>query len=293
MSLEAYRAALATGSTTRARCWRVTRRDGVVIGATDHDRDIAFDGTTYEARAGFRGAEIAAGLGLSVDESEAEGALSSDRIAEADIRRGLFDGAIVEVFDVDWSDTSARKLLGVFEVGEIERTENAFRAETRSVTARLNQKEGRSFVPLCDATLGDARCGVNLAAGDRRAASSVVALVPGAGIVADLATSFAPGHFTRGLVRWTSGANAGTVSEVRAHAAHWLGPALFLWRMPSHPVAPGDAFDVTVGCAKTFDDCVGRFGNGVNFRGFPHMPGETAPVEYAVRGDPKQDGGAR
>ena len=44
---------LDTGATTLAWCWRVTRGDGAVLGFTDHDRDLTFDGTTFEAATGF------------------------------------------------------------------------------------------------------------------------------------------------------------------------------------------------------------------------------------------------
>ena len=47
---------LDTGATTLAWCWRVTRGDGAVLGFTDHDRDLTFDGTTFEAAAGLTAA---------------------------------------------------------------------------------------------------------------------------------------------------------------------------------------------------------------------------------------------
>lgn len=44
-----FEAHLKSGSTTLCWCWRLTRRDGVVSGFTDHDRDVSFDGTVFEA----------------------------------------------------------------------------------------------------------------------------------------------------------------------------------------------------------------------------------------------------
>ena len=38
---------LASGTTTLCWCWRLARRDGVVMGFTDHDKALTFDGTTY------------------------------------------------------------------------------------------------------------------------------------------------------------------------------------------------------------------------------------------------------
>ena len=74
---------LDSGTTTLCWCWRLTRRDGVIYGFTDHDQDLTFDGTTFEAQAGFTATEIRDSVGLSVDNLEVESALSSDRLDEA------------------------------------------------------------------------------------------------------------------------------------------------------------------------------------------------------------------
>ncbi|WP_310417958.1 DUF2163 domain-containing protein [Mycoplana sp. BE70] len=46
---------LAGDATTVCQCWRVTRRDGTVLGFTEHDRDLVFAGLTYRARKRFSG----------------------------------------------------------------------------------------------------------------------------------------------------------------------------------------------------------------------------------------------
>jgi len=91
---------LDTGATTLCWCWRVTRNDGVAFGFTDHDRDLAFDGTSFEASTGFTGTEIAGAVGLNVDSLDIEGALKSERLNERDLVAGLFDNASsVTIFD--------------------------------------------------------------------------------------------------------------------------------------------------------------------------------------------------
>lgn len=50
---------LAGGVTTLCRCWRLERKDGTVMGFTDHDRDLAFDSVTYRAASGFHDMEMA------------------------------------------------------------------------------------------------------------------------------------------------------------------------------------------------------------------------------------------
>ena len=59
------------------------------------------------------------------------------------------------------------------------------------------------------------------------------------------------------------------------------------------PVAAGDSFTVTAGCDKQFQTCHDRFNNVVNFRGFPHIPGNDFVISYPVQGQPGNDGKSR
>lgn len=287
-----YSAHLASGATSLVRCFLLTRGDGVQIGATEHDRDLIFDGVTFRAATALTASDAAASLGLAADELDAEGALSSDAISEADIRAGRYDGAEVQVWDVNFRDVSVRQLLGVYTIGEIERGATGFRAELRSRTAGLANKAGRSFVALCDASCGDARCGVDLDAaaflgtGVVQAANELELSVTGL-------TAFADGWFDRGILTWISGANAGIRSEIRVSLMSENSQILKLWTAPPDPITAGDGFEVRAGCNKTFSMCDSRFGNAVNFRGFPHMTGEVFLTEYGVTGDVSQDGGSR
>ena len=58
-------------------------------------------------------------------------------------------------------------------------------------------------------------------------------------------------------------------------------------------IAPGDTFTVTAGCDKHFATCQAKFANAVNFRGFPHMPGNDFLTAVARPGDPTNDGASR
>jgi uncharacterized phage protein (TIGR02218 family) len=54
---------------------------------------------------------------------------------------------------------------------------------------------------------------------------------------------------------------------------------------PVRPIAPGDAFVITAGCDKRHATCRDRFGNAVNFRGFPSIPGDDLVTRYPGEGD--------
>ncbi len=276
-------AALATGATTLARGWRITRRDGVVIGLTEHDEDLFADGTLFRAAGGVGGSEEAAALGFAVGGGEMVAALSSDLIDEADLLAGLYDGARVELLLVDWAAPAHVLPLRRGTIGEVRREGGAFTAELRGLARALNLVRGRLFTRACDADLGDARCGVALT-GARRAEGTVAA-VEGAGLfVAAGLGAYAAGWFTQGRLAFTAGGNAGFACEVKAHPVEGGTVRLDLWQRPPQPLAPGDAFTVTAGCDKRLATCRDRFGNALNYRGFPHMPGNDAVLRVARPG---------
>jgi uncharacterized phage protein (TIGR02218 family) len=285
---------LDSGATTLAWCWRLTRADGTQLGFTDHDRDLAFDGTDFEAGSGFTGSEVKQSLGLAVDNLDASGALASDRLNEADLAAGLFDDARVEIWRVNWANTAQGVLVMAGSVGEVRRAEGAFTAELRSLAHYLNQEKGRIYQYACDATLGDARCGVNLSDPDFLGIGTVTE-APSAWLLrASGLGAFAAEWFVGGLLTWTSGENSGRSMEVKRHAIAAGGIAeIELWRSMASPITPGDAFSITAGCDKTFATCKAKFANGAAFRGFPHIPGNRYVLATPGPGDAANDGGSR
>lgn len=274
------------GATTLCWCWKLTRRDGVVQGFTDHDQPLTCDGVTYQAASGFTASAVQSALGLAVDNLSVTGALSAASLNENDLAAGLYDGAAIEIWRVNWSAVAQRVLMKSGTLGEVARTGHAFTAEVRGLAQALNQPVGRAFGRLCDADLGDARC--------------TVAITPVAGVVTVAADArrftvsgldAASGDFTGGRMVFTSGANMGRGGQVKRHASGGI-VTLELWQAMSQPVAAGDAFTVTPGCDKQFATCRDRFANAVNFRGFPYMPGNDAVLASPASNQPL-DGGSR
>ncbi|MGQ7792913.1 DUF2163 domain-containing protein [Faunimonas sp. B44] len=279
----ALAAHLASGATTLCQCWRIVRGDGIVLGFTDHDRPVAFDGVEHEPASGLDASEAVAHAGLQVGGLEVAGALTSDRISAADLEAGLYDNARVETWLVNWAAPAERHLMRVGSIGEVRREDGAFTAEIRSLAHQLDQPQGRLFRFTCDADLGDARCGVSLS-DPAFAASATVTGTDGRGWIRSAALAGRPdGLFTGGLVTFSSGANAGRRVEVDRHSAEGAAGLLSLWLPAPAAIAPGDGFTVTAGCDKRFETCRDRFANGANFRGFPHMPGNDVVLSYAGR----------
>ncbi|KQT58161.1 beta tubulin [Methylobacterium sp. Leaf456] len=286
----ALAARLEGGATTLCRCWALHRRDGVSFGFTDHDRDLSFGGLTYEARTGLEAAEASVELGFAVGGGEVAGALTSTGLNEADVAAGLYDGAGIESWLVDWTTPEARLLLDVASLGELRRAGGAFVAELRGLMHRLDMPTGRTFRATCDADLGDARCRIDLTDPRYRTTGTVLAVPEPSRLGVTLAASFAPGWFSGGRLTWTGGVNAGSTADLRAESRDGASMLLDLWEPPPRPVVSGDAFRLTAGCDKRLATCRDRFANAINFQGFPHMPGNDFVLRGVEGGSARLDG---
>ena len=71
---------------------------------------------------------------------------------------------------------------------------------------------------------------------------------------------------------------------MKTHRVALDGVLLELWQRAGEPLALGDAFTVTAGCDKRLATCRDRFANALNFRGFPHIPGNDFVIAYQVPG---------
>ncbi|MER0238670.1 DUF2163 domain-containing protein [Fulvimarina sp. MAC8] len=268
--------------TTLAECWRITRKDGVVLGFTDHDADLEFDGTRFEARTGLTASEAESELGLASGTREVAGALSSARIEEADIAAGRYDGAKVETFLVDWTNpVAAHARTDVLSVGEITRGDLAFTVELRSRIADLDRVRGRLYRRQCDASLGDQRCGLDLSGLGLKNAGTVVEQGESSVTVA-LSAGVAHERYRYGNVVFQSGRAAGVKAKI-AYAEDEVDGLVRLVLTQPLPVAPskGDRVEVAQGCDKRFATCRDRFANQENFRGFPHLPGGDSALGVA------------
>jgi uncharacterized phage protein (TIGR02218 family) len=262
------------------------------MGFTDHDRDLAFDGVTYEAAAGFTASALESSSGLAVDNLDILGALISERLSESDLSAGLFDDANIEIWRVNWNAVDQRVLLRKGNLGEVSRGTGSFTAELRGLAHRLNQPTGRLYQYACDADLGDTACGLDLGDPALKGTGAVAAVEGDRILTLSGLDTFAESWFERGRLRFTSGANAGAAIEVKLHTKTPAGAVVELWQAMPRAIEAGDAFEITAGCDKQLGTCRMKFSNALNFRGFPHMPGNDFVVAQPQAGGPN-DGSSR
>lgn len=285
---DAIAAALESGVSRHAHVWRFTRRDQAQFAFTDHDAALAFDTLTCEPMAGLSAGAIEKSLGLGVDTASVAGALNSEAITEEDIARGFWDGARVDLYRVDWRDTNQRVHLFAGCIGEVRRGAHAFEAELRGLQAPLNVAVGRVFSRYCDADVGDGRCGLDLEAATYRGEGVVSSVLTATAFRAAGLEAFASGWFARGRLVWSAGGE----SEIAGHAQSGAEAVIELIDAPGFSVSPDMTFVIYAGCDKRFETCRAKFSNTVNFRGFPHMPGNDAIQAGPVEGE-RLDGSSR
>ena len=185
------------------------------LGFTDHDAPLTMEDVACAAATGWTGGASDAALGFDPGSASAQGVLDSAALDEADILAGLYDGAAVEAWRVDWSDPAlARAAVARGRSAGWCARATASPAEIDGPLAVLERTAGRSFDRSCDAVFGDARCRVDLAA------------FPGAT------------------------------------------------------------------CDKRWATCTGIYANGLNFQGFPSIPGDDFLAVYAGPNG-VNDGGSR
>jgi uncharacterized phage protein (TIGR02218 family) len=284
-------ASLASGVTTLCWCWRIARADGVVLGFTDHDRDLTFDSITYAAASAQGAGAVNAEAGFASNAGAVAGALESALITEADIARGLYEGAAVTLYRVDWSDPDSRVLFWSGTIGEISRGEHGFEGELLGRQAALERSIGRVYQRRCDAELGDGRCGVDLDQAAYRANATADVVTGARSLRATALASFADGWFAGGVLRWLTGDNTGATSEIAAHRANTADASIELHEPPPSPIAAGDTFSIDAGCDKRWATCKAKFANTVNFRGFPLTPGDDW-LQAGPRSSDRNDGGS-
>lgn len=272
-------------TTTLCICWLITRRDGVVKAFTSNVADLRWlppgggkgDEITFKASTGAVVSNLQTSAGRGIDNLSAYGVINSVDLTEADLLKGFYDDAKVEIMLVNYEDTTQYVTLVKGNLGEVKIGRKAFETEVRSLIQRAAQMVGKTCSPLCRVkVLGDSECTVNLAS--FTFASQTVASVvsrsqfrtASAGVVGKPAYYFAYGKLT-----WTSGANSGKSVEVRSHDTG--SPCLLtLAEIMPYDIQVGDAFTIIAGCDRRLETCRDKFSNVLNFRGEPYVPGPDA-----------------
>lgn len=256
---------------TLAFCWRLDRRDGVSIGLTSHDRDLVIGHFSYAATPGMVPSAIRQTGTLEAGIMDVEGALSSASISARDLDEGRWDGASVLLHLTEWAEPGVLwRELARGTLGPVRQKDGAFVAALNGAKCALGEAIVPVTSPTCRAMLGDALCRVDM--GLRRRIVTVDAIDGDAAAVAGL--DGAP--YVDGRLRWLSGPRCGLWENI-VGAAPGL---LLLEEPPGVVIAAGTRALIEEGCDKRIATCSARFGNALNFRGEPYLPGTDLLTRY-------------
>lgn len=262
---------------TVATFWRILRSDGVTLGFTSHDRDLWFDGVLHRASPGMVPSAIRRCADFEPDSAEVRGSLTHEAIDSADLAAGRFDGAQVRIGLVDW-ESLEREVLYAGTVGTVSEEDGAFSAELVSRKAELWRDPTPRTSPTCRAAFCGPGCNLNPQAFTRE----VCLIAP------DLSANAAvldggpdPLAHAGGMLRWLDGPQAGLAMGVMGGAPGESSPGALVLDVPLDPATPpGTRALLREGCDHTLDTCTQRFGNAVNFRGEPFLPGNDMLTRY-------------
>ena len=277
-ALEAH---LAQEATTLCRCWIIECTDGSKLGFTEHDEQLEVQGVVCEQLGGMESSQIEDQLGFGVNSAEVSGAIVSGRVTAEDIRAGLYDQATIKTFLVNWQAPEKHVLDRVHLVSKITQTDSHFSFELKGLASIADRTQGRHFVSRCQASLGDSNCGIDLS-NPQYLASGTVTKIHSASILEVYGLDgFDGGWFRAGHLVWSGGENSGKRTSLLDHIYANGTTTLHLWQAMPAKVMIGDSFSVTAGCNKGFDTCKTKFHNQLNFRGFPHIPGNRHALKIA------------
>ncbi|MEM7631331.1 MAG: DUF2163 domain-containing protein [Pseudomonadota bacterium] len=283
----------ATGLTTLCRAWAIERADELSFGFTDHDRDLRFDGITFRADTGLTAAALAQSTGLSVDNTEALGALSDASVREDEIEAGRFDGAEVQAWVVNWADVDIRWLQFRGTIGEIRRSGGAFHAELRGLTEALNRPLGRIYQKPCTAVLGDGQCRFALDTPGYVHEGQPDRVIDGRVFEWDDLAGFEVGWFQRGRLDVLDGGAAGLWGSIKSDRFVDNVRRVELWEPVRYQITADVTVRLIAGCDKRLDTCRFKFNNILNFQGFPDLPNEDWVMAYPTQAGANTGGSRR
>lgn len=257
---------------TLAICLRIVCTNGTTIRVTRYPRDLVMsNGQVYLTGSGFDFTGYEATNGFSPSAIDLDGILGYAGVSRAAVASGVFDGARAYLFACNYlSPVEDYEPITASLLGKATLTRNGYRFEEMALVDALNQTVGKTYTPACPKRFGGqeyAGCKINLAA---ITVTGTLTAVTSQSLLRDAARGEAADYFAYGTLQFTSGANAGLKPlEIKRHEAdgtfETFEPFYYL-------PAVGDAYTLIPGCRKRLQDCRDKWGNVVNFGGFPNMP---------------------
>lgn len=276
---------LASETMTLALCFKIVREDGTQYFFTTHNENITFAGDEYRSDLSFHATNVDSKASLNVDNAELTLPLAVGSITKADVLANLFYRSSLDVFWVNWDDTTMGAIYEAkgWRLGKATLKEHKVVFEVRSLASFLNASIVDVVSPECPYVFGlddgyDSKCPANLSSHQSSGQTTSVSSSEPQRVFTD--TSRSEGStLDCGKITWTSGNNAGYSMEIETYNTSTKQITLLL-SMP-YSIATGDTYSIWEGCDKSWSRCT-AFGYWMDFGGEPFVPSKDKALQYQV-----------
>jgi uncharacterized phage protein (TIGR02218 family) len=270
-----FRNALVQPDLTFTWCWLITRLDGQMLGFTSIDLELIIGQITYRPFSGFDpgAAQLSQGL-EKVDSQQLAGILDQSGISQAELLSGVYLGAEVRRFLVNYLDlpdsfeqqAQGTKFIELPRgyIAEIKSNNIGYEIKVKDNLSLLDRSIGSNTSMTCRCNLGDDRCRVNLAPFTHQVTVTEVETRRSFKINGQ----FEQNYFDRGRLKFISGNNLNIHRDIGFHVDN----NLILYDPLPFDIVVGDSLTIVAGCIKTELVCVVKFRNFANFQGEPDIP---------------------
>lgn len=230
--------------------------------------------TDFLPTEGFEASAVAVESGGGMQGLTIAFALSRDEVSgitQSKIDAGVLDSAKFVIYGYNrlglTGDGPVVLYSGVVGTIDYDDDNNASLDIVSITKGRTDQIKVETYSKMCRATFCDTRCKLPLpdykfaftaenvaSERDRITATSFNQPAP----------AFQDSFWSSGVIEFTTGKNAGIISEISLHTLN----DVFLFIQLPYPILTGDEGFIYRGCNKLFDTCKG-YGNTINFRGEP------------------------
>jgi len=270
---------LLTTVLTLAELYKIEFKDGSVLGLSNHDAEIIYDGVTYYPSVSVSRSAIRSTSEFSVDNLEFTGILDSTYLTDDDLLSGKYDGAEVCVFIINYKSLAGGIVkLRRGQIGNVTYEKGIYKAEIRGMLQKLNKNVIRAYSPECDAEFGNSATGCKFDLSSVTQAGAVVSSSSRKDFLSSGLTIVTGEEFRDGRVEFTSGLNDGITMEVKNCDA--LGNIELFLNIP-FTISASDTFDIIPGCLKSPTACK-AYDQMVNYRGFPFIKGQKDLYKYEI-----------
>ena len=148
---------------TACHLWQLRLKSGLVFGLSNHDDTLSIDDVDYLPQQSLQPSATEQRTGFATDSGTVRLQFDLPELSADALRAGALDDARLSQFSYDWLAQTPPVKLSEGRIGDVRIRGDGFEAEWLGLASLLERSTGRVFSRQCDASFGDARCGLNAA----------------------------------------------------------------------------------------------------------------------------------